>query len=132
MSYRIIQDLNETDPPKEHEKQAARILAEYFKSDLEFIRKGVSTTPDIRVIKTDQIWELKCPLGNGKRTMANNLRLASKQSSFVIIDLSRCKMNNKNALARIRNFMQSGDAHIKKLLIIEKGGEVVDYSVLKR
>ena len=56
MSYRIIQDLNETDPPKEHEKQAARI----------------------------------------------------------------------------RNFMQSGDAHIKKLLIIEKGGEVVDYSVLKR
>lgn len=32
--YRVTQDLDETDPPKEHEKAAAKILAEYFKSNL--------------------------------------------------------------------------------------------------
>lgn len=102
--YRIIQDLNETDPPRGHEKRAAIILAEFFKSDLIFIRKGPSSTPDILVKRTRQTWELKSLLGSGKRTMANNLREASRQSKNVVMDLSRCKMNNKNALSRIRGF----------------------------
>lgn len=132
MGYRIIQDLSEPDPPKEHEKHAARILAEYFKSDLVFIRKGPSSSPDIKVVRTNQVWELKSPLGNGKRTIANNLRRASSQSNFIVLDLSRCKMNNQNALTRIRGFLISGDAHIKKLLVIEKGGKVVDFLPHKR
>ena len=60
MGYRIIQDLNDPDPPKEHEKHAARILAQYFRSDLVFVRKGPSSTPDIKILKTNQVWELKC------------------------------------------------------------------------
>ena len=128
MGYRIIQDLNDPDPPREHEKHAARIIAEYFRSDLVFIRRGPSSTPDIIIIKTNQVWELKSPLGNGKRTMANNLRGASGQSKNIVLDLSRCKMNNKNALSRVRGFLNSGDSHIKKMLIIEKNGKVIDFS----
>lgn len=128
MGYRIIQDLNDPDPPREHEKHAARIIAEYFRSDLVFVRKGPSSTPDIKILKTNQVWELKSPLGNGKRTMANNLREASGQSKNIILDLSRCKMNNKNALSRVRGFLNSGDSHIKRLLVIEKNGKVIDFS----
>ena len=62
-----------------------------------------------------------------KRTMANNLREASGQSKNVVIDLSRCKMNNSNALSRICGFMNSGDSHLKKLLIIDKAGNVLDF-----
>lgn len=132
MGYQIIQDLSEPDPPKEHEKHAAKILAEHFKSDIVFIRKGPSSSPDIKVVKTNQTWELKSPLGNGKRTIANNLRNASSQSDFIVLDLSRCKMNNQNALAKIRGFLASGDAHIRKLLVIEKSGKVVDFLPRKR
>lgn len=130
--YRIIQDLNEADPPKGHEKKVAKILAEHFESDLVFIRRGPSSTPDIEVIKTGQVWELKSPLGNGKRTMANNLRDASRQSKNVVLDLSRCKMNNQNAFSRIRGFLNSGDAHLKRLLVIDKGGKVIDFLAKKR
>ena len=38
----------------------------------------------------------------------------------IVLDLSRCKMNNDRALSRIRGFLKSGDTHIKKLLVIEK------------
>ena len=130
--YRVTQDLDETDPPKEHEKAAAKILAEYFKSNLVFIRRGPNTTPDLKVIKTGQVWELKSPLGDGKRTMSNNIREASLQSKYVIIDLSRCKMNNRNALSRIRGFLSSGDAHLKRLLVIDKSGKVIDFLPKRR
>ena len=130
--YRIIQNLDETDPPRDHEKSAAKILAEYFKSDLIFIRKGPSSTPDLKVIKTGQMWELKSPIGDGKRTMANNIREASIQSKNVVIDLSRCKMNNQNALSRIRGFLSSGNVRLKRLLVIDKSGEVIDFLPNKR
>lgn len=131
-NYRIIQDLDETDPPKEHEKKAARILANYFNSDLIFIRRGPSCTPDIKVVKTRQVWELKSPLGDGKRTISNNIREASNQSKNVVVDLSRCKINNQKALSRIRGFLSSGDAHLKKLLVIDKSGKIIDFLPKKR
>lgn len=113
-------------------KRAAKILAELFKSDLIFIRRGPSSTPDILVKRTGQIWELKSPLGNGKRTMANNLREASRQSKNIVMDLFRCKMNNQSALSRIRGFLNSGDAHLKKLLVIDKSGKIIDFLAKKR
>lgn len=131
-NYNVIYDLSDPDPPKKHERHAAKIVAEYFESDLIFIRKGFGTTPDLKIIKTNQIWELKSPLGNGKRTMANNLREASGQSKNIILDLTRCKMNNHKALSRIRSFLKSGDAHIKKLLVIDKSGKILDFLSKKR
>ncbi len=129
--YSITYDLDSTDPPKEHEKYAAKIIADYFDSDIIFIRKRAGTTPDLKIVRTSQIWELKSPLGNGKRTISNNLRKASYQSGNVILDLSRCKMNNMNALSRMRGFLKSGDAHIKRLLVIEKNKNILDIDLKK-
>ena len=126
--YKIVYDLNEPDPPRPHELHAARIVAEYFHSDLVFIRKSNNSTPDLKVKKTKQVWELKSPLGNGKRTMANNIRAASHQSTNIILDLSRCKMNNDRAISRIRSFLEGSDAHISKLLVIDKKGNTLDFS----
>ena len=97
--YRVIHDLGETDPPKKHEDFAAKIIADYFKSDILFLRKTPASSPDLLIINTHQIWELKSPIGNGKRTMANNLREASGQSKNVvmlklkqIVDTSCCRI----------------------------------------
>ena len=125
--HRITHELGDPEPPKPHENNAARIIADYFDSDLVFIRKKQFVSPDLFIVRTNQVWELKSPLGNGKRTIANNLRDAAGQSKLIILDLSRCKMNNDKAMSRIRGFMQSGDAHIKKLLVIDKSGQVIDY-----
>lgn len=130
--YKITYDLNDPDPPKEHERNAAIIIANHFQSDILFIRKGIGKTPDLMVVKTHQIWELKSPLGNGKRTISNNLRDAAHQSSKVILDLSRCKMNNINAMSRINEFLASGDAHLNNLLVIDKSGKAIDILKKKR
>ena len=102
------------------------------KSNIIFIRKRPHITPDLFISKTHQVWELKSPLGNGKRTIDNNLREASKQSEYIVLDLSRIKMNNNRALSKARGFLNSGDAHLKKLLIIDKSGKVVDFYSKKR
>ena len=112
--------------PYKHELAAAGIIADYLKSDILFLRRNPNASPDLLVEKTNQIWELKSPIGNGKRTIANNLRNASHQSKKVIIDLSRCKMNNSRALSRINEYSKKGNPNIKKLLIIDKKGHVVD------
>ncbi|MBQ3353369.1 hypothetical protein IJG89_03465 [Candidatus Saccharibacteria bacterium] len=131
-SYKITYNLNELDPPKSHKLNAANLIANYFESNLVFIRKAPCATPDLYIVKTHQLWELKSPLGNGKRTISNNLREASSQSKNVILDLSRCKMNNERALSKVQGFINSGDAHIKKLIVIKKSGEVVDFLLQKR
>ncbi|MBQ8156595.1 hypothetical protein IJ101_02300 [Candidatus Saccharibacteria bacterium] len=113
--------------PAEHELKAAYIIAEHFKSDLVFLRRGINTSPDFLVKRTNQIWELKSPKGNGKRTIANNLRNASHQSSRVILDLSRCKMNNRNAISRINGFLASADSTIKELVVIDKNSSVLTF-----
>ena len=90
-TYNLIYDLSSPEPPKAHERHAAKIISEYFKSDIVFIRKKSGVTPDMIVKRTSRIWELKSPLGSGKRTIANNLRDAAHQSENIILDLSRCK-----------------------------------------
>lgn len=132
IKYRVFYDLSDTELPKVHELRVAKILAGYFQSDIAFIRKGVGVSPDIRIEKTHQVWELKSPLGNGKRTIDNNLREAAHQSKCVVLDLTRCKMNNQMALSKVNGFMNSGDAHIKKLLIIDKENKVIDFFAKKR
>ncbi|MBQ9485076.1 hypothetical protein IJU85_03190 [Candidatus Saccharibacteria bacterium] len=113
--------------PYKHELAAAGIIADYLKSDILFLRRNPNASPDLLVEKTNQIWELKSPIGNGKRTIANNLRNASHQSKKVIIDLSRCKMNNENALAKINRYLNSGDSTLEKLLVIDKSKKVIDF-----
>ncbi|MDO5480709.1 MAG: hypothetical protein Q4F58_03520 [Candidatus Saccharibacteria bacterium] len=130
-TYMISYDLNDPEPPKPHEQYAARIVSDYFESDIVFIRKKAGSSPDFIIVRSNQIWELKSPLGNGKRTIANNLREASHQSENVILDLSRCKMNNMNALARIGFFLKNGNAKFKRLLVIQKDKKILTYDVKK-
>lgn len=125
--YKILLELGLEPVPSKHELNAAKHIANYFESDLLFLRRSPNSSPDLLVKKTNQVWELKSPIGNGKRTIANNLREASHQSKNVILDLSRCKMCNDNALVRVRGFLKSGDSTLRKLLIIDKSGRVLDF-----
>jgi hypothetical protein len=122
--YKIIIKTSINDRPKDHEISAALILANhYFKSDVTFLRPESNKTPDIEV--NNSKWEIKSPMGNGKKTIENNLRAARRQSKHIVIDLRRIKMHRMRAISRIRYFL-SKQAHIKRVIIITKDESVID------
>lgn len=129
--YKVILEDGIKPIPQRHEISAAQVIARYTKSNVLILRCELNSSPDLKVLRTHQRWELKSPIGNGKRTIANNLRDASHQSDKVILDLSRCKLPTDQAIARVKEYMHSGDSRIKKLLIIKKDKKVIDFKDLK-
>lgn len=111
-------------PPSTQEISAAQIIMHYLQTDVHFVRRSPLKTADLKI--NGAFWEIKGPTGNGKRTIQNNLRDASRQSINVIIDLRRCKMPTANALARIRHEMAKS-CPIKRLLVITKDRKVIDF-----
>lgn len=108
--------------PERFEIEATSIIAEYFGADAIFIARGMANTPDVVIQNIE--WEIKSPLGKSKHTIETQLRRASKQSAYVIIDARRCKIH----IAKIRSQLRHHGAikkHIKRILLITKT-EVVE------
>lgn len=123
MKYKVIVETDPADAPLSHEMRVALILANHFETDIIFLRPEKYKTPDL-LIKNEK-WEIKSPVGDGKKTIDNNLRAASAQSQNIILDLGRIKMNHNKVLSRIRFYLKT-DKKIKRLKIVEKSGKVVD------
>jgi len=77
--YEVIVNTSVADRPKDHEMKAALIVANnHFRSDVVFLRPEIYKTPDLEI--NSARWELKSPLGQGKKTIENNMRAARRQS----------------------------------------------------
>lgn len=125
--YNVITPYNIKPEPRPSEQRVARIMAQYFQSDIQFVpTSSVSRTPDLFIVRLHQLWEIKNIRGNGKRTMANNLRTAQHQSENVIISLFETKMTGDQAVARARDYLKSGPVKIKHLIIITKSERVIE------
>lgn len=83
-----------------HEKRVAFLLAKTG-HDVTFLPVGVDKSPDI--LFRGRKWEIKSPTGSKRRTLENNIRTALKQSSNVIIDLSRIKVPEDTCLRYIED-----------------------------
>ncbi len=123
MNYRIIMEADINDSPKDHEFSAAIAIAKYFRSDVTFIRPAMFRTPDFEAKGVS--WELKSPMGSSSRTIENNMRAARKQSTNIIIDLSRIKIHQHRAIARIQFFLSKPN-QFKKVLVITKTQKVIE------
>ena len=126
--YQVItKRLNPKDPLRPHEEEDFAFIATHFKSSILCIPTTHASTPDLLVTRTNEIWEVKSPTGNGKRTIANNLRCAKNQSTNIILSLRRTKMHPNKVLARIKEYLRTPDAkNITKLKIILKNQKVID------
>ena len=124
--YRVHVEDSRTSKPRPHEEIAAGILANYFKSDVIFLKTRQSKNPDIYVVKTNIRWELKSPIGNSKRTIQNNLREANKQSENIIIDFSRMGLSENQGISRIKEYLRTERHTIKRLKIITKSHQIID------
>ena len=126
--YQVIVQTSEQDEPYDFELSSAQIIANYFKTDIIFLRPSHLKTPNLKI--NGQIWELKSPIGNSKNTIHNIFVTARRQSYNVIIDLRRCKMHEQKAFARIRDAFNKRRKRKCQLLIITKSGKVIDISEL--
>lgn len=86
------------------------------------MRPKYARTPDVDVNGVK--WEIKSPMGNGKRTIDNNLSEARRQSKNIVIDLRRIKMHQSKANARIK-FYLSTPHHFKRVIVITKSNKVI-------
>ena len=58
------------DIPRQFELSASKIIANYFKTNVIFLRPIPMKSPDLDI--NGKIWELKSPTGNSKNTIHNN------------------------------------------------------------
>jgi len=122
----VIIPANHPNPPESHELNAAHLLARHFQCTVEFLiplddykRK----TPDFKMLGAE--WELKSPIGNSKDTIRNQMRLASKQSKYIVIDIRRSKIHPSKAERKIRNELSIRQA-TKRVLLIINANKIVD------
>jgi len=122
--YKVIVSTDLSDAPRDHEMSAALILAHHFKTDVTFLRPQTRKTPDIDV---DGIkWEIKSPKGNSKKTIENNLRLARRQSRYIVLDLTRSKIHTTKAVAKAKFYIRTEAHSVKHLKIITKAQKIID------
>jgi len=110
--------------PQYLETICALAVAVYFKSKVEFIPTASSHTPDILVVKQNQMWEIKNIRGNSDNTIHHNLSKAKNQSENIIITLYSSKMKPKSAVGRIKRELKLRN-NIKRCLLITKQGKIV-------
>lgn len=122
--YKVIVETSEKDRPYDFEMSAAILVAEYFETDVVFLRPTPLKSPDLKI--NGQIWELKSPMGNSRNTIKNNVHTARKQSLNLIIDLRRCRLNENKALANVRDCYKKRKRKNGKYIIINKRGKIID------
>ena len=110
--------------PSHLELRCGFTLLEYFNSSIEFVPKATIHAPDMRIVKKNQLWEVKDIKGNSKNTIHHNLSMAKKQSENVVITLYSTKMSPKTAIARIKAELKA-TPEIKRCLLIAKNEKVI-------
>lgn len=113
-------------PPEKHEFETAKYFSAMGK-DIVFLKPSSNPkthTPDIKMDGVE--WEMKCPLGDSKRTIEANFRRAVKQSRYIIFDLRRVKLSEKECLSQLEKEFNARK-YLKRLYIIRKNGELKKY-----
>ena len=121
--YRVILPTNLKPSPARYELTAAQLLAEHFKTDVEFIARSNHKTPDFIIDGVK--WELKSPTGTGKRNIERQLQTGIKQSKNIVFDARRSKIH----IARIKNILNYQfrlAKSIKRIVLIDKSKNVIE------
>ena len=112
--------------PQPHEVSAAAILAEHFKADVQFIRRTVNAkSADVLILGT--IWEIKSPLGKGKRNIQHTLTDALRQSKCIVFDARRSMLHTTKIIRELQR-QYNMTTSMKRLILIKKDRTVVEFT----
>jgi len=110
--------------PSKRELSAARIIANYLKSDVVCQPCSNRKTPDFYA--AGLYWELKTPTGTGKYNIQHLLHLAIQQSPNIIIDARFSKMHITRITHELKLHSKITTKGVKRLLLITKDQKVVE------
>lgn len=113
--------------PWPHEQKVVKILA-LAGHYVEFIPETNLKTPDIYLDNT--IYEIKSPITDNPKKIIRNVKRALKKSPNVIIDSSRVKGLNDEAIQRTLKNKVKDLPGLKNLLFINKRGQIIDIIAL--
>jgi hypothetical protein len=113
--------------PWPHEQKVAKILA-LASHYVEFIPETNLKTPDIYLDNT--IYEIKSPITDNTKKIIRNVKRALEKSPNVIIDSSRVKGLNDEAIQRTLKNKVKDLQGLKNLLFINKRGQIIDIIAL--
>lgn len=71
-------------------------------------------------------WEIKAPIGTGKKNIENIMQGAAEQSRSIIVDLFRSKMPEEEAIKGYEQYFKLSK-RIKRMKIIKKNREIIDF-----
>ena len=113
-------------PPEKAEFETAKYFANLGKN-IVFIHPSAipkQHTPDI--IMDGIEWEIKCPIGESKRTIENNIRKAIKQAQNIIFDQRNTKLAEAKSIHKLELEFKL-NSQLKKLYIIRKDCTLLSY-----
>ena len=107
-----------------HEFNVATILS-WTGNDVDFIPATNNRhTPDIKYVGLE--WEIKSPLGSSSRTLENNMRLALKQSTNIIIDLQRLGLPDEKSVGVVKRRAEKLGKKCR-IMIITKTKKIIKF-----
>lgn len=113
--------------PWPHEQRVAKILALSGRY-VEFIPETNLKTPDIYL--DNIMYEIKSPITNDLKKIIRNVKRALEKCPNVIIDSSRVKDQRDDAILRTLKNKVGDLPKLKRLLFINKRGQVIDIMTL--
>lgn len=113
--------------PWPHEQRVAKVLA-LAGHYVEFIPETNLKTPDIYLDNT--MYEIKSPITDNPKKIIRNVKRALEKCQNVIIDSSRVKGVSDEAIQRVLKNKVKDLPGLKKLLFINKRGQIVDIIAL--
>lgn len=125
MKFNLIIPTDLKPKPTKDEMAVAEVLSNYFHSDIKFVARGISHTPDIFIIRLNQYWEIKNVRGNSPKTIENILRTAQYQSENIVISLARSRMAHTQAAGRVKQCLDRSHINAKRILLISKHHKIL-------
>lgn len=112
--------------PEEHELMTAKYFADIGK-DVVFIRP--SNLPEVYrpdIIMDGIEWEIKSPIGSVRKSIIRNFQKASKQSKYIIFDLRRIGLDEKQCISILEKEFTARKL-VRKLFVICKDETLLKY-----
>jgi hypothetical protein len=112
--------------PSNEEFAAAEIFAK-LGHNIEFLPENRTKGVKSADIQMDGVtWEIKTPIGKGKRTVEKQFHRASGQSRSIIIDSRECDIDEEKFRKTVEKEWEKRRL-IKRIILIEKDGKTLDF-----
>lgn len=111
---------------KPHEYATVKLLLENG-YDVELIpASGIKGLRMPDIMMSGVAWEIKSPVGQGRRTIQNTVQNASHQSNSIIVDLRRCKISEEKSIKELRHHFELSK-RIRRMKIITNNQKILDF-----